>query len=214
MGKQHPQWRVLVLSLALILVLSCVSLPTGQSTPTATSNSPSNGIGGNGGSDGNSNNGGNGSGGQNASTPVPTPLSTGSPTPSLTPTPTPFPTPAQPGPYVVKQIRSVGGETISGEVCSTSQQFTVTFVTPKVTFTTLYNPQDATHGKLAYAYSIASAGESHDATGDYTISPAGADGTLLLSEQVRDHVVFKGFDGIMPINYSFNLVPSQNTSCP
>ena len=115
---------------------------------------------------------------------------------------------------MVKQIRSVGGEAISGVVCSTSKQFIVTFTTPKVTFNTLYNPQDATHGKLGYSYSIPSAGESHDATGDYTISPVGTDGTLLLSEKVRDHVVFKGFDGIMPLNYSFNLVPSQNTSCP
>ncbi len=115
---------------------------------------------------------------------------------------------------MVKQIRSLGGETLSGVVCSTSKQFSVTFTTPKVTFTTLYIPNDATNGKLVYAYSIPSAGESHDATGAYTISPPGKDGTLLLTEQVRDHVVFKGFDGVLPVNYSFNLVPSQDTSCP
>jgi hypothetical protein len=39
-------------------------------------------------------------------------------------------------------------------------------------------------------------------------------GTLQLTMSVSDHVVFKGFDGNMPNNYKFNLVPSGDTPCP
>jgi hypothetical protein len=66
---------------------------------------------------------------------------------------------------------------------------------------------------LTYAYSIPRAGESHDAHGTYTLSLAAPDGTLLLSMAVRDHVVFKGFDGTIPLNYSFDLVPAD-APCP
>jgi hypothetical protein len=139
---------------------------------------------------------------------------TSHPTHVPTTAPTSNPTPRPHGPYVVKQIRSAGGETISGEVCSITDAFDVTFKAPAVTFITKFVPQNASSGNLSYAYSIPKAGETHDATGTYTLSLANADGTLLLSMIVSDHVVFKGFDGIKTVNYEFNLVPSTNTSCP
>ncbi len=129
-------------------------------------------------------------------------------------TPTPSSTSKPQGPFVVKQIRSQGGETISGEVCSITDTFGVTFKTPSVTFITQFVPQNASAGNLSYAYSLPKAGETHDATGTYTLSLAGADGTLLLSMKVSDHVVSNGYDGTIPINYEFNLVPSSHTSCP
>jgi len=118
------------------------------------------------------------------------------------------------GPYVVNQIETLGGEAISGSVCSLTQPFSVLSVTSKVTFSFNFVPQDAQHGKVSYAYSIKSAGESHDATGNYTLNPVDKGGTLQLSMTVSDHVVFKGFDGNIPNRYKFNMVPSSNTSCP
>ncbi len=205
MRKQQSLWRVLALSLFLMMVISCVTLPPRQQTPSATPTSA----------------GGGNSGGEIANTPDPT--SNPTPVPTLAPTshpthvpttaPTSNPTPRPQGPYVVKQIRSAGGETISGEVCSITDAFDVTFKAPAVTFITRFVPQNDSSGNLSYAYSLPKAGETHDATGTYTLSLASADGTLLLSMKVSDHVVFKGFDGIMPVNYEFNLVPSMNTSC-
>ena len=149
---------------------------------------------------------------------TPTSTRTPTPTPTTTPTQTPTPTPTPPlpsaGPYVVKQIETLGGETISGVVCSVSLPFSVNSVTPKVSFVFVFTPLDAQHGKVIYRYSIPSAGESHDATGTYTISPASPDGTLLLSFVVSDHVVFKGFDGNIPARDKFDLVPSTTVTCP
>lgn len=113
------------------------------------------------------------------------------------------------GPYVVKQIQTLGGEVISGTVCSLTKPFGVQSTTPKVTFTFLFVPRDVLHGQVSYAYSVPKAGESHQANGTYTIVSLGSDGTLQLSLSVSDHVVFKGFDGNMPIRYKFNLVPTS-----
>jgi hypothetical protein len=118
------------------------------------------------------------------------------------------------GPYVVKQIETLGGEVISGFVCSLTQPFSVLSNTPHVTFTFVFVPQSAQHGNVSYAYNIESAGESHDAKGTYSLSPVDKQGTLQLSLSVSDHVVFKGFDGNIPNRYKFNLVPSGDTSCP
>jgi hypothetical protein len=114
----------------------------------------------------------------------------------------------------VKQIESLGGEVISGVVCSLTQPFIVTAVTPKVSFVFQFAPLDVVHGKVTYAYSIPSAGEMHDAAGTYSLSQVSTDGTLQLSLSVSDHVVFKGFDGNIPNRYKFNLVPSGDISCP
>ncbi len=118
------------------------------------------------------------------------------------------------GPYTVKQIETLGGETISGTVCSTSKPFSVLSVTPHVTFTFNFVPLDAQHGSVTYAYSIQSAGESHNAAGTYTLAGVDKAGTLQLSLTVSDHVVFKGFDGNIPNHYKFNLVPSGGPPCP
>jgi len=118
------------------------------------------------------------------------------------------------GPYTVKQIETLGGEAISGTVCSTSKPFSVLSVTPHVTFTFNFVPLDAERGKVTYAYSIPSAGESHDAIGTYTLARVDKVGTQQLSLSVSDHVVFKGFDGNIPNRYKFNLVPSGTTGCP
>ena len=92
--------------------------------------------------------------------------------------------------------------------------FIVSVTTPKVAFTFVFAPEAADHGQLTYAYSIPSAGETHNATGTYTIQPAGTDGTLVLSMTVADHVTFRGYDGIMPFKYQFDLVPAANLPCP
>jgi hypothetical protein len=131
-------------------------------------------------------------------------------TPTLTPEPT---TPAQ-GPYVVKQIMTLGHETLSGGVCKLTDPFVVNVTTPQVAFTFNFAPQAADHGTLTYAYSIPSAGEAHDAKGTYTIKPAGTDGTLALTMDGSDHVTFKGFDGKFPVHYQFDLVPSADVPCP
>jgi hypothetical protein len=102
------------------------------------------------------------------------------------------------GPYVVKQIETLGGEVISGIMCSLTQPFGVLSNTPHVTFTFNFVPQDAQHGNVSYTYSIPKAGESHDAAGIYSLNPVDKDGTLQLSLSVSDHVVFKGFDGNIP----------------
>lgn len=81
-------------------------------------------------------------------------------------------------------------------------------------FVFVFTPLDAVHGQVTYAYSIPSAGESHDAKGAYTLAPAGADGALLLSLAVSDHVVFKGFDGNILNKYQFDLLPSATVACP
>ena len=105
----------------------------------------------------------------------------------------------------------MGGEVISGSVCSLTQPFNVNSVTPKVSFVFAFAPLDAQHGGVTYKYSIPSAGETHDAKGTYKIRPSRPDGTLLLSLAVSDHVVFHGFDGNIPLRYKFELVPSNET---
>jgi hypothetical protein len=151
-----------------------------------------NGAGSGGGSGGNA-----GSGGSSEESPTPTSLLT-----------------ITSGPYAVKQIETLGGEKISGTVCSTSAPFVVAAATSKVAWTFGFLPTDADKGKVSYAYNIPSAGESHAASGTYTIAQPGADGTRRLSLQVSDHVVFKGFDGNIPLRYKFDLVPTGITGCP
>lgn len=121
---------------------------------------------------------------------------------------------AKTGPYTVKQTQTLGGETISGLVCNITQPFTVDAVSPKVSWTFFFTPTSTNKGKVAYSYSIPSAGETHDATGTYTIAPPARDGTLTLSMAVSDHVVFKGFDGNIPLHYMFNLVVATGVTCP
>jgi hypothetical protein len=115
------------------------------------------------------------------------------------------------GPYLVVQIETLGHEVISGLVCALDKPFAVHMATPKVSFDTGFVPNDNTRGAVTYAYNIPSAGESHEAHGSYTITPA-KDGILSLAFQVSDHVVFHGFDGNIPLRYKMNLAPIPNQS--
>jgi hypothetical protein len=207
MKPKNPIWMIVVFF--SLVSISCAFPQAAKPTPTPTLAVAIGikGIGGSGGSGGNaggagsggSGSGGGGSGGNNAaSTPVPTPL----------------PTPGNPsGPYTVKQTESLGGETIAGIVCDVTKPFIVNVSSPKVPFTFYFVPESSNKGGVTYAYNIPSAGESHDATGSYTISLPGVDGTLVLNMTVSDHVVFKGFDGKIPVSYIFNLVPENIPNC-
>ncbi len=177
---------------------------TAQAVLPATGGSNGNGSSTGGSTGGSSNGGGNNSSGAGSATQVST---------EATPEPTQL-ADLTGGPYTVKQIETLGGESISGTVCSTTKPFTVLSATPHVTFNFNFVPLDAQHGNVTYAYSIASAGESHDASGTYTLAGVDKVGTLQLSLTVSDHVVFKGFDGNIPNHYKFNLVPSESPLCP
>ena len=202
-----------ILSLLLITTTGCSSPTPSQQLPSATPAATAANTGGE--------TGGSGSTAPSplpTSSPTPTKTPTSTPTPTATPTPTPTPTPnptpGTPGPFVVEQIVTLGHETLSGQVCSLTKPFAVTAAAPAVTFVFDFVPETADHGTWTYAYSIPSAGETHDASGKYTIGQADTDGKRLLSMTGSDHVTFKGFDGKLPITYRFNLVPSANTTCP
>jgi len=118
------------------------------------------------------------------------------------------------GPYRVVKVMNAGGEEISGLVCAIDRPFSVHMVTPKITFDIAFVPEDRTHGTYTYAYSFPSLGETHEATGAHTITPARADGTRSLSINGRDHVQFRGFNGQMPMVYTMGLEPlSSPTPC-
>jgi hypothetical protein len=211
-GKERI--RSLIVGLALLAAMLACDLPAGvpTATPTATptgvapapstvQGGSSNGTGGNsggsnGGSQGGSNGGNNGgnNGGSVAATATQLADIGG-------------------GPYVVQQIETLGHEAISGFVCSLAQPFSVLSVTPEVTFSFVFVPIDEKHGNVTYAYSIPKAGESHQASGTYTLAPISQSSSLQLSLAVSDHVVFKGFDGNIPNRYKFNLVPNSDAPC-
>ncbi len=211
MKIKNPIW--LIITLLMLVSIACASSASSTPTPTAVAialpvvvgsggnaGSGSSGAGGSGGSGSGS---GSGSGNIVISTPVPTQP------------PTPLPSPdIQSVQYAVQQIESLGHETISGAVCDLTKPFFVNATAPKVSWTFNFVPKAANNGSLTYAYNIPSAGETHDATGSYTISQPGVDGVLNLSMTGSDHVVFKGFDGNIPFRYKFNLVPTQIPNCP
>ena len=207
----------IILSLILITMLSCTLTPTITPTPTPTpgqtlSLTPNAGsIGGSSSSDANGNSGGNSSGNGSSSNGgtdgTNNPGDTVSPTSGVTPE-------VGTEPYVVKQLVSLGHESISGGVCSVTKPFAVSAVAPSVSWAFNFAPLGVDHGNWTYAYVISKAGESHDAKGTYTLTQTSPDGTLLLTMKGSDHVVFKGFDGNFPVSYKFNLVPSQNLTCP
>jgi hypothetical protein len=115
----------------------------------------------------------------------------------------------------VKQTSNVGGETISGQVCKVTDPFVVHFVTPKVTFDTTYTPISAANGNYNFAYSFPDLGETDTGTGTYTLTTApGNPDALVLKMTGRIHTVFTGFDGNIAQAYSFQLVPSTETTCP
>jgi hypothetical protein len=212
MKTKNPIWMIFLIIMLVSIACSFPTASTATPTPTLTAKpvigiiGGSGGVGGNAGSSGGSGSAGSGSGSSGNS---------GGNNAAATPIPSPIPTPSNTtAPYTVEQIESLGGESISGLICDVRKPFIVNASSPKVSFTFSFLPTSAEKGTLTYAYNIPSAGESHDAKGTYSISPPGLDGKLLLSMRVNDHVVFKGFDGIIPLRYKFNLVPAQILSCP
>ncbi len=145
---------------------------------------------------------------------TPSPIRTSTPTWTPTETETATPVPQTGGPYVVEQTETLGGEKISGVACDLANPFDVTSAAPAITFVFRFFPAASDHGQVTYAYSIPSAGESHNATGSYSIQPIKGSNKLHLSLKVSDHVVFHGFDGNIPLRYEFNLAPIGGTPCP
>jgi hypothetical protein len=213
MSRQHRKRIVFSIVILILVTMACtlpLAAPTSTTTPTpglSVGGGKGVVVGNNGGSNGGTGGSNGGTGGSNGGT------NGGSNSESNGGVPTKLPD-SYAGPFVVKQIETLGGEAISGIVCSLTKPFNVLSVTPHVTFTFYFLPQSAQHGKVAYAYSIPSAGESHDASGTYSLNQVDKNGTLQLTMSVSDHVVFKGFDGNIPNNYKFNLVPSGDTPCP
>ncbi len=204
---------LLLITLFVLVSLSCGFPQAAAPTPTPTGvAAPTIAIGGGGGVDlgsGSAGGGGNGAGGAGAGSAgsgVTNPVSSPVPSPNVTPD-------VSTSPYTVKQTKTFGGETISGVVCKLTQPFTVSVISPKVPFVFNFVPASANQGAWTYAYNIASAGETHDAKGSYTIGEPAVDGTLQLSMRGSDHVVFKGFDGNIPVSYGFNLVPTEIPDC-
>ena len=210
MPKQTYGNQILVLVLLGMFLASCDFPATATPTPTAAAlqlppKQPVVGAGGGGASGGGNGSGGGSNGAGNGG---------GSISPANTPEPTKEIIPDSLGaPYEVKQVETLGGEAISGAVCSLAKPFIVLSVTPHVTFTFNFVPASEAQGKITYAYNIPSAGESHDANGKYTLSKPETNGTLHLTMNGSDHVVFKGFDGNIPFNYKFDLVPSGQINC-
>jgi hypothetical protein len=144
-----------------------------------------------------------------SATPPPTP-----PAPSASPSASPSDSPGVGGPpYKVKQTTHLGDETLSGSVCDTARLFQVTVATSRVTFAMPFTPTDGVHGTIAYTYAWSDLGESHDATGTYQISIPDSRGVLHVAVDIRDHVVFNGFDGTIPLPYKFDLVPADVPAC-
>jgi hypothetical protein len=214
MITQHRLWISIVGMTIILATMACTLLPAAP-TPTTTPGLPvvvNNG--GTDGSNGGSNGGGNqGNGGSNAGNSGSNNNTGGSTDNSIDATPTQLPD-VNSVLYVVKQIETLGGESISGIVCSVTKPFTVLSTTPHVAFNFVFVPQNAQKGNVSYSYTIESAGESHDASGTYTLATVSKDGTLELSLAVSDHVVFHGFDGNIPNRYKFDLVPTADATCP
>lgn len=111
------------------------------------------------------------------------------------------------GPYHIVKVMNLGGEMVDGVVCGIGQPFVVRMQTRPATFDIKLEPADNAHGTWTYAYDIPRAGESHKASGEYTMSPQAADGSRSLTIDGKDYVTFRGFAGPMPMHYVFGLIP-------
>jgi hypothetical protein len=127
------------------------------------------------------------------------------------------------GPYEVKQLETLGREKIKGQVCELADGFDVTFETPPAAFKMHFKPDIVAarsiksvplHGTVAYQYSIPRAGETHDATGLYGLAADSAAHRIHVAIEVKDHVRFKGYDGVPKTRYRFDLVPMPGATCP
>jgi hypothetical protein len=115
---------------------------------------------------------------------------------------------------VVRQVITLGDEQVSGFVCRTTDLFTAHMVTPKITFDIAFVPLGPDGGTWSYAYAFPALGETHSATGTYTIAAPDQTWARSLAFSGQDHVVFNGFDGNIPQNYGFDLAPGPVPACP
>jgi len=149
-------------------------------------------------------------------TPIPPTLTT-----TLTPTATLEATGQPVGPYSVRQTMTQGHITLHSppEGVCVNKLWRVPASAPEVpSILFVFDPHGVYPGingnTFGYAYNIPRAGESHQAQGSYKLT-SNTDGSLKVSLTARDHVVFKGFDGMMPVQFTFDLVPmSGNATCP
>lgn len=203
-------WRFGIVGLILVTVAGCAAPEATPSTPTPAVSGGGGGVGGGNGS------GGAGGSGSEATPATPTTPPTLQPTPTEQPTPTLNPTAVPVGPYLVRQTETRADEVLgtpAGGVC-TDRLWSVPANTPRVSWLFVFDPHGSypgiTGNTFGYAYSIPSAGETHDAHGSYTLTE-NPDGTLTVSITAVDHVTFTGFDGTMPDQYRFDLVPMGGT---
>jgi hypothetical protein len=126
------------------------------------------------------------------------------------------------GPYEVKQTKQLGREVLAGRVCTLVDEFQVIFQTPPITFKMSLKPQAAStinsqlmplQGTWSYAYVLARAGETHEASGEFDIAEDLPARRLHVTVRGKDHVVFKGHDGLHKIDYGFDLAPTPGTPC-
>jgi hypothetical protein len=111
------------------------------------------------------------------------------------------------GPYRIVKVMNRGGEMVDGVVCAIDRPFVVHMQTRPATFDIKFEPADKARGMWTYAYDIPRAGESHKASGEFTMSAPAADGSRSLTIDGKDFVTFKGFAGPMPMQYVFGLAP-------
>ena len=195
--------RVCTVSLILLFLASCT--PPAATQPTGTPGVSGSGAGGNG-------SGGAGGSNDNSIPVAPTAIPTLEATPTLQPTPTINPTVVPTGPYLVRQTMTLADEVLGtpdGGVC-TNTLFRIPAVTQGVSILFVFDPHGLYPGiqgnTFGYRYEISDTGETHAAEGSYTLTP-NPDGSLKVSISANDHVTFKGFDGVIPVSYEFDLVP-------
>jgi hypothetical protein len=144
----------------------------------------------------------------------PSPASNSNPLPIETATFSPFPGTNLLGPYIIKQMESQEEETVAGDICNLSKLFAVMVRTSEVTYAFNFSPEGFDRGKWMYVYSIPSTGETHDASGTYSLDQPDKDGMRLLTMTGSDHVVSAGVDESQPVEYKLGLVPTEIANCP
>jgi hypothetical protein len=164
------------------------------------------GGGGNGGGNGAGNGGGNGAGNGAGNGGGASPGAS----PSASPTDNTLP---YLGPWIVNQ--TLGDSTMTGIVCRTTTPWSVSVKSSKIAFTIAFTPSGPAAGSFAYAYNIASAGESHAASGTYKITGPDTHGAASFTLSGKDHVVFKGVDGMIPVpGMPIKLIAMPDAPCP
>lgn len=115
--------------------------------------------------------------------------------------------------YQAEKVMNLGGETISGDVCSVNQAFVITLDAGVFSFPITFTPESGSQGAYAYSYALGGVGETHNASGTYTISDAAADGSRRLVMDGSDCVKFNGFDQCINMHYEIGLTPAAPGTC-